>query len=137
MAHDPALERWLAENAAGQPPSDVLTAALFAARTGHEPPDDVLDARGREVVTSRRVVDQSEPEFITQARRRGWSWERIAERLGLPGAEAAEHRQAELEAELDRTHPQNIPRARRAWRYRRQYPRFVALRTSSPHRRVI
>ncbi|MEV0070278.1 hypothetical protein [Amycolatopsis sp. NPDC050768] len=111
---NPILERWFTEHLPDLPPTDVLTALLMAAQLGHAAPDDVLDAWGREVVTSRRIVDQSEPEFINQARRRGWSWERIAERLGLPSAEAAEQRQAALEAELDRTHPQNLPGAWRA-----------------------
>ncbi|WIX76278.1 hypothetical protein QRX50_33070 [Amycolatopsis carbonis] len=111
---NPTLERWFTEHVPGVRPADVLTALLMATQLGHEVPEDVLDAWGREVVTSRRVIDQSEPEFINQARRHGWSWERIAERLGLPSAEAAEHRQAVLEGELDRTHPQNLPGAWRA-----------------------
>ncbi|WP_326835770.1 hypothetical protein VSH64_12695 [Amycolatopsis rhabdoformis] len=111
---NPTLDRWFAEQVPDLPPTEVLTALLMASQLGHEVPDDVLDAWGREVVTSRRIVDQSEPEFITQARRRGWSWARIADRLGLPSAEAAEQRQAALEAELDRTHPQNLPGAWRA-----------------------
>ncbi|MEW2508278.1 hypothetical protein ACQPXB_24940 [Amycolatopsis sp. CA-161197] len=111
---NPILERWLTEHLPDLAPTEVLTALLMTAQLGHDVPDDVLDAWGREVVITRRVVDQSEPEFITQARRRGWSWDRIADRLGLPSAEAAEHRQATLEAELERTHPQNLPGAWRA-----------------------
>jgi hypothetical protein len=44
------------------------------------------------IAVQRRVADQSEPAFIDQARRQGWSWQRIADVLGLPDAEAAEQR---------------------------------------------
>ncbi|WP_328609843.1 hypothetical protein OG943_12165 [Amycolatopsis sp. NBC_00345] len=113
MTGNPIIDRWLAEQAPQLPEADQLSALLAATNLGHAYPDDVLEAWGHEVVLARRVVDQSEPAFIAEARRQGWSWERIAERLGLPDAETAEQRQAVLEAELIRTHPQNLPGA---WR---------------------
>jgi hypothetical protein len=114
MDGNPIIDRWLAEQAPQLPEADQLNALLASTHLGRPCPDDVLEAWGREVVISRRVVDQSEPAFIAEARRQGWSWERIADRLGLPDAAAAEQRQAVLEAELTRTHPQNLPGA---WRH--------------------
>jgi hypothetical protein len=61
------------------------------------------------LAATRRTADQSEPAFIAQARRQGWTWERIAQVLGLPDAAAAEQRLDVLAAELDRTNPNNLP----------------------------
>jgi hypothetical protein len=112
MTGNPLLEDWLAEQLPPRLlPTEHLTALLAVTQLGHAVPEDVLDAWAREVVLAHRVVNQSEPAFIAEARRQGWSWERIADRLGLPDAETAEQRQAVLEAELTRTHPQNLPGA--------------------------
>ncbi|MGH9061725.1 MAG: hypothetical protein ACRDZY_19760 [Acidimicrobiales bacterium] len=112
MTGNPLVETWLAEQVPPRLlPTEHLTALLAVTQLGHAVPEAVLDAWGSEVVVARRVVDQSEPAFIAEARRQGWSWERIAGRLGLPDAGTAEQRQAMLEAELTRTHPQNLPGA--------------------------
>ncbi|MDT8912814.1 hypothetical protein [Amycolatopsis sp. PS_44_ISF1] len=113
MDGNPVIDRWLAEQAPALPAANPLSALLAVAHRQHDVPEDGLEAWGREVATSRRVVDQSEPAFIAGARRQGWSWERIAERLGLPDAETAAGRRSVLEAELIRTHPRNLPGA---WR---------------------
>jgi hypothetical protein len=113
MDGNPIIDRWLAEQAPQLPAANHLSALHVVPHKHHDVPEDVLEAWGHEVVLARRIVDQSEPAFIAEARRQGWSWERIAERLGLPDAETAEQRQAVLEAELLRTHPQNLPGA---WR---------------------
>ncbi|MFI5606609.1 hypothetical protein [Amycolatopsis sp. NPDC051903] len=110
MAH-PDVENWLAGH--NLPAGDPLSRLLLATQLGHDVPEAVLKHWARDVVLARRVADQSEPALITQARNHGWSWADIAERLGLPSAEAAEQRRAVLEAELDRTHPANIPDAYR------------------------
>lgn len=62
------------------------------------------------LAATRRTADQSEPKFIEQARRQGWTWERIAQVLGLPDAAAAERRLDVPAAELRRTHPSALPR---------------------------
>jgi hypothetical protein len=67
------------------------------------------------IASQRRMANQSEPAFIDQARRQGWTWQRIADVLGLPDAEAAEQRQAVLAAELTRTLPSNLPQPWLGW----------------------
>ncbi|SEO84720.1 hypothetical protein [Amycolatopsis saalfeldensis] len=107
------VDRWLSGTKLASGGADRLTKMQLATQLGHDVPPEVLSQWGHEIVIARRVVDQSEPAFIAEARRQGWSWERIADRLGLPAAEAAEQRQTVLEAELTRTHPRNLPGA---WR---------------------
>ncbi|MEV6904866.1 hypothetical protein [Amycolatopsis sp. NPDC051372] len=110
MSH-PDVENWLADH--GLPAGELLTRLLAATQLGHDLPDDLLAHWAREIVLGRRVADQSEPALIAQARKRGWSWQEIADRLGLPNATAAEGRTAALETELARTHPAAIPNAYR------------------------
>jgi hypothetical protein len=55
------------------------------------------------------VADQSEPAFIDRARRQGWTWQRIADVLGLPNAEAADTGAQSSVAELAWVLPSNLP----------------------------
>lgn len=111
---DPMIEEWLSGR------EDIshlvlripqLTGLLLAVERDRpaEVPDEVMRRWHRLLAAQRRIADQSEPAFIDQARRQGWSWQRIADVLGLPDAEAAQRRQEALAAELDRTHPSALP----------------------------
>lgn len=92
--------------------SDQLTALLLAAKRREPPefPEEILISWHRLIIRQRRVVDQSESAFIHEARWQGWSWQRIADALGLPDATAAERRSEVLAAELARTHPSQNPK---------------------------
>ncbi|WP_156077388.1 hypothetical protein [Saccharothrix sp. NRRL B-16314] len=107
---DPVVDDWLGDGMLLG--INQLTGLLFAVERDRpaEVPDEVMRRWHRLLAVQRRVADQSEPAFIDQARRQGWSWERIADVLGLADAEAAERRQAALAAELARTHPSALPR---------------------------
>ncbi|MEV4604430.1 hypothetical protein AB0K15_44630 [Amycolatopsis sp. NPDC049253] len=114
---NPKIDEWLdeistGERAAALKSTNQLTALQVSSELGvAEFPDEILLAWGLEIVRTRRVVNQSESAFITVARNRGWSWNRICDRLGLPSVEATEERQDALAVELDRTQPSNIPDA--------------------------
>jgi hypothetical protein len=106
-ARNPVIDDWLSDQhgAAVLMETAPLTGMAMASYRAGEVPEEVLGAWALEIVHARRIVNQSEPTFIRQAREQGWSWQRIADRLGLPSAEAAEKRCDELDAELARTHP--------------------------------
>lgn len=117
---DPAIDRWLRDVPVGSEVllgTDQLTGLLLAVQHDQptEVPDEVMARWHWLLAVQRRVANQSEPAFIDQARRQGWSWQRIADVLGLPDAEAAEQRQAVLAAELARTHPSALPQPWLGW----------------------
>jgi hypothetical protein len=118
---DPVIDDWLRRSGFGeqgpQMTTDQLTGLLVVAKSNESPtcPDGVLTAWYQAIARHRRVVDQSEPAFIEQARRQGWTWQKIAEVLGLPSAEAAERRCDVLAAELVRTHPSQTPQPWLPW----------------------
>ncbi|MCP2256824.1 hypothetical protein LX15_000507 [Streptoalloteichus tenebrarius] len=58
----------------------------------------------------RRVGNQSEAAFMDRAQKQGWAWQRIADALELPSADAAEERSETLALELSRAHPDNNAR---------------------------
>jgi hypothetical protein len=118
--HDPAIDRWLRDLPGGPGlllETHQLTALLLAIRRDEPPevPDEVMTRWHWLIAVQRRIANQSEPAFIEQARRQGWTWQRIADVLGLPNAEAAEQRQAVLAAELTHTHPSNLPQPWLGW----------------------
>ena len=114
MDRDPAIDEWLRSTRFGTEgphlECDQLTGLMLVTNAGETPPDHVLQSWYQALARQRRVADQSEPEFIRTARERGWTWQTVAEVLGLPNAEAAERRQEALAAELERTHPSANPR---------------------------
>jgi hypothetical protein len=116
------VDEWLAERHGGEMLLDAeqLTGLQLAVGRDKpaEVPDEVMEHWHWLLAVQRRIANQSEPLFIEQARRQGWTWQRIADALGLPDAEAAEQRQAFLEAELVRTLPTNLPRTWVGWRQR-------------------
>jgi hypothetical protein len=113
MDRDPVIDAWLRSSRFGSAgphlTCDQLTGLFLVAHAGETPPDPVLQAWYQAIARHRRVADQTEPEFIRAARERGWSWQTIADALGLPSAEAAERRREALAAELTRTHPGENP----------------------------
>ncbi|MFD1147045.1 hypothetical protein [Saccharothrix hoggarensis] len=120
-SRDRAIDEWL-----GAVPGDArdvlmgidqLNGMALAVRRDQpaEVPDEVMTRWHSLLARQRRVADQSEPVFIEQARRQGWSWQRIADVLGLPDADAAERRRDVLAAELARTHPGNLPQPWLGW----------------------
>lgn len=113
-SRDSAIDHWLGDVSGGPEvllSVDQLTGLMLAVGRDRpaEVPEEIMLRWHRLLAVQRRVADQSEPTFIDQARRQGWSWQRIAEVLGLPDAEAAERRQADLAAELARTLPTALP----------------------------
>lgn len=113
---DPVIDEWLSAGRLGERylEMDQLTGLQLAATSGDAPPpsDELLFRWYRTIALSRRVTDQSELAFITQARAQNWPWQKIADVLGLPDTETAEHRSAVLGAEVDRMHPD---RTRQPW----------------------
>jgi hypothetical protein len=114
LSRDPAIDHWLVDVSGGPEMLlgiDQLTGLLLAVGRDRpaEVPEEIMSRWHRLLAVQRRVADQSEPAFIEQARRQGWSWQRIADVLGLPDAEAAERRQATLATELARTLPSALP----------------------------
>lgn len=113
---DPVIDEWLGINRLGAQylETDQLAGLYLAATSGETPacPEEVLFRWYRMIALHRRIVDQSELAFITQARSQGWPWNQIADVLGLPDAEAAEQRSNVLGVELERTHP---ARTRQPW----------------------
>ncbi|MBP2339802.1 hypothetical protein JOF41_005980 [Saccharothrix coeruleofusca] len=116
---DPVVDDWFRDLPAGEVllEAEQLSGLMLAVeRYQPEEVSDLVMARWHRLIAShRRLADQSEPAFIDQARRQGWTWQRIADVLGLPDAEAAEQRQAFLAAELTRTHPANQPQPWIGW----------------------
>lgn len=47
---------------------------------------------------------------MDRAQKQGWAWQRIADALELPSADAAEERSETLALELSRAHPDNNAR---------------------------
>ncbi|QWF76935.1 hypothetical protein [Amycolatopsis sp. CA-230715] len=111
-SRNPVIDDWLSDQhgAAVLMETAPLTGLAMASYRAEEVPDGILGAWALEIVRARRIVNQSEPTFIRQARDQGWSWQQIADRLGLPSAEAAAMRCDELDAELARTDPSNDAR---------------------------
>lgn len=120
---DPAIDEWLGANRLGDQylSANQLTGLYLAATSDEAPdcPDEVLFRWYRMIAQYRRTVDQSEVGFISQARSEGWSWQKIAEVLGLRNAEAAEQRSGVLSAELERTHPGRTKQPWLPWNDRR------------------
>jgi hypothetical protein len=110
---DPMIDEWLGEREGAEVLSSThqLTGLLLAVRRDRPDavPDEVMRRWHWTLASTRRTADQSEPAFIEQARRQGWTWERIAQVLGLPDAAVAERRLDALAAELHRTNPGNLP----------------------------
>ncbi|GGM48117.1 hypothetical protein GCM10012275_18960 [Longimycelium tulufanense] len=113
MAHNrnPAIDQWFHGHQFDQDRHllldlDQLTGLIIASNRAPAPDltDDVLTAWYQELARHRRVLAQSEAAFIDQARRHGWSWQRIADALWLPNADAAHHRRSTLADELARVH---------------------------------
>ncbi|MDN5919525.1 MAG: hypothetical protein L0I76_31240 [Pseudonocardia sp.] len=67
--------------------------------------DDVLAAWHRELARQRHIVGHAEVSFVEQARRAGWSEERISSVLGLDDDVEVQAHVDALESLLVRTHP--------------------------------
>ena len=111
---EPVIDRWLGGERFGAESrlllgTDQLTGLALTAGRGPVP-DDVLAAWRRQIARKRLALDQSEIAFVEAARARGWTWERVAEELGLPGAEVAQGRLDVLRAAVARAHPSANPR---------------------------
>jgi hypothetical protein len=76
----------------------------------NEAPDEVLWFWHQQLASDRLSVVQAERAFIVQARRSGWSWDRIAPVIGLSDGPAAESRLIELAELLVRMHPSSNAR---------------------------
>lgn len=113
VERDPYIDEWLRGRETAELLVDINQLVALQLAVGRELPDEVpalLMQRWHWLLAvTRRTADQSEPAFIEQARRQGWTWERIAQVLGLPDAAAAEQRLDVLAAELLRTHPSSLP----------------------------
>lgn len=113
VERDSYIDAWLREREAAELLVDTNQLVALQFSVGRDQPDEVPALVMRRwhwmLAATRRTANQSEPVFIEQARRQGWTWERIAQVLGLPDAAAAEQRLDVLAAELRRTHPSNLP----------------------------
>ncbi|MBB4966532.1 hypothetical protein [Saccharothrix violaceirubra] len=83
-----------------------LVAASLYVKEGTVPAR-VMDVWRRELVVGRRTVENSEVVFIERARAQGYTWELIAEELGI---DDAERHLEDLKAALERSHPGRNPR---------------------------
>jgi hypothetical protein len=113
VQRDPYIDAWLREREGADLLKDLDQLIALQLAVDRDRPDEVPALVMRRwhslLAATRRTADQSEPKFIEQARRQGWTWERIAQVLGLPDAAAAEQRLDVLAAELRRTHPSALP----------------------------
>jgi hypothetical protein len=113
VERDPYIDEWLQAREGADMLADINQLVALQLTIGRDQPDEVpalVMQRWHWLLSvTRRTANQSEPAFIEQARRQGWSWERIAQVLGLPDAAAAEQRLDVLDAELLRTHPGTLP----------------------------
>lgn len=113
VERDPSIDAWLGEREGAESLMTIHQLGALQPAVHRDQPDEVPAEVMRRwhwlLASTRRTADQSEPKFIEQARRQGWTWERIAQVLGLPDAAAAEQRLDVLAAELRRTHPGNLP----------------------------
>ncbi|MEO6086916.1 MAG: hypothetical protein ABIQ18_27775 [Umezawaea sp.] len=113
VERDPHVDEWLRGREMAELLAKTNQLVALQLAVGREQPDEVpapiMQRWHWLLAVTRRTANQSEPAFIEQARRQGWSWERIAQVLGLPDAAAAEQRLDVLAAELHRTHPGNLP----------------------------
>lgn len=114
---DPVIEDWLRrefgdamlDSAESPPPLSLLTLAAQR-RDRHDFPDEVLRAWHRLLASERRSVYQSEFSFIEQTRKQGWTWQQLADTLGLKDAHIAETRREQLAVDLQQQHPGNFPK---------------------------
>jgi hypothetical protein len=90
---------------------DQLDGLHVVAERNTDPcPDEILGHWHYMLAGLRYRAAQNEHAFITQAVRAGWSGDRIAAALGLPGGAAVQPRQAFLADEMIRCHPDHDDR---------------------------
>lgn len=80
-----------------QPPSDVdlVRFAVHAARNPDVDPN-VVAAGLRLLASSRAELDQTEAALLFAARGAGWTWNRVADALGVASPQAAQQRHARV-----------------------------------------
>ena len=116
IERDPRIDEWFDDTEIGEDgmlgtTDQLIALKMVADTTGRHADfdDEIMSLWQQRLMIRAHIQVRSEIAFVEQARRNGWSWERIAEALALPDAAAAEGRRAALEPELDRTHPARHP----------------------------
>lgn len=110
---EPYVQEWINSLAIPALPDwqDPITEFQMIAERSETPiiPDQILHTWRQHLTASRRIVDQSEQQFIAQARRAGWSWGRVAEAFALSSPEEGERFSLELDERMHRTSPMINP----------------------------
>lgn len=113
---EPAIADWLrseigdlTESMQSELPMLVVVSQRSESRGSPGLPDEVLTAWHRELARQRHVVGHAEVSFMEQARRAGWTDDRISSVLGLDDDVRVQDHLDALASSLARMHPSQRP----------------------------